>query len=156
MNMTVVCLSLDPGTPQQAVKYTSVLPAETFVESQCMSRMSLSPLIALQGGGTRSELPPSEEMSAPLVSTVSTHSAVQYGPVAQSTSMPVHASMDQAASFLPFPVTPALERMLQVGLPEFSCANMCLLDIDWFSLASWHVCRMFLVVFLTLFYLLQY
>lgn len=94
----------------------------------------------------------SEEVSAPLVSTVGIPSAVQYGPVAQSTSLPVHSSMDQAASFLPVPVTPALERMLQVGLPEFPCANVCLLDIDWFSLASWHVPRMFLDVLLTLLY----
>jgi hypothetical protein len=88
-----------------------------FVESQCAGMVSLTPLIALQGGGTRSEIPSSEEVSAPLVSTVSIPSAVQYGPVAQSTSLPVHSSMGQAASIVPVPVTPALERMLQVALP---------------------------------------
>lgn len=87
--------------------------------------MLLTPLVALQGGGKQSEKPSSEEESGPLVTTVSISNAVQYGPVAQPTSLPVHSSMDQAASFLPVSVTPALERMLQVGMPEYPCANVC-------------------------------
>ncbi|KAL0048533.1 hypothetical protein WJX82_005213 [Trebouxia sp. C0006] len=76
------------------------------------SDVSRSMLQLLQGGGTRCETP-SSEVSAPLVLTVSNPSAVQYGPVAQPNSMPIQSSIDQAASFLPVPVTPALERMLQ-------------------------------------------
>ncbi|KAL0024530.1 hypothetical protein WJX79_001991 [Trebouxia sp. C0005] len=77
------------------------------------SDVSRSMLQLLQGGGKQSEKPSSEEESGPLVTTVSISNAVQYGPVAQPTSLPVHSSMDQAASFLPVSVTPALERMLQ-------------------------------------------